>query len=416
MILRMVNALFNLRVLSLGRMPFSKLSIEFDDESSLTVTRSTQTKRSRSRSDKAEIHLNYRTADGSSRPFSPDEETSEEELLFPIDAIEEIIPNLDQIGPSEWRAFDTGDILDLDDVIAEYGDRLPLGFREARTSHPDWLQEIREAIPVRFIGTERLTHSFNNDARHFPGRSRRQSPRSAPDRTVRLYSEKLGQMVRQTLTEYATLSQSLDRTFPSRLVEEPIPPAMSPEALGKKLREVEEKRSNIIDAGLLAQQHEGISVPIISEVDDSRRGVLAVYAQDALTKLSVFDDLYQRVNVFKRIANARFLYKNVSVNANGLNVEALEDGSNLNLEMLSSGEQHELVMLYDLLFGVSKNSLIMIDEPELSLHVAWQEEVLNDLQDMANLSDFHALLATHSPQIINDRWDLTVQLTGPDVK
>ena len=82
--------------------------------------------------------------------------------------------------------------------------------------------------------------------------------------------------------------------------------------------------------------------------------------------------------------------------------------------MLSSGEQHDLVLLYDLLFGIAKNSLIMVDEPELSLHVAWQEEMLSDLQEMASLSDFRVLLATHSPQIIGDRWDLTSELKGPD--
>ena len=75
--------------------------------------------------------------------------------------------------------------------------------------------------------------------------------------------------------------------------------------------------------------------------------------------------------------------------------------------MLSSGEQHEIVLLFELLFETKPNSLILIDEPELSLHVAWQREMLKDLQEIADLSDFRAILATHSPQIINDRWDLT---------
>ena len=159
-----------------------------------------------------------------------------------------------------------------------------------------------------------------------------------------------------------------------------------------------------MDAGLLVQGPEDLSVPVIAAMDESRRGVLAVYSQDALLKLSVFDDLYARVNAFKRIANSRLLYKNVTVSTDGLKVTASDDGADINLEMLSSGEQHELVLLYDLLFGTAKNSLIMIDEPELSLHVAWQRQMLSDLQDMAHLSDFHVLLATHSPQIIGDRW------------
>jgi len=67
-------------------------------------------------------------------------------------------------------------------------------------------------------------------------------------------------------------------------------------------------------------------------------------------------------------------------------------------------------MFYELLFKVRKDSLILIDEPEITLHVAWQEEFLRDLQEMTRLSSFDVLIATHSPLIISDRWDLTVEL------
>ena len=36
------------------------------------------------------------------------------------------------------------------------------------------------------------------------------------------------------------------------------------------------------------------------------------------------------------------------------------------------------------------------------------------LEEMAKLSNFQAILATHSPQIIGDRWDLTTELKGPN--
>lgn len=89
------------------------------------------------------------------------------------------------------------------------------------------------------------------------------------------------------------------------------------------------------------------------------------------------------------------------------------NGTPLPPEKLSSGEQHELVLLYELLFKVESGSLILIDEPELSLHVGWQLEFLRDLQEVSRLAGLDVLVATHSPQIINDRWDLTVQLEGP---
>ena len=81
--------------------------------------------------------------------------------------------------------------------------------------------------------------------------------------------------------------------------------------------------------------------------------------------------------------------------------------------MLSSGEQHELVILYELIFRTAPDSLVLIDEPELSLHVAWQAQFVPDLERMAKLTGFRSILATHSPEIVGDRWDLTVELHAP---
>jgi predicted ATP-binding protein involved in virulence len=69
-----------------------------------------------------------------------------------------------------------------------------------------------------------------------------------------------------------------------------------------------------------------------------------------------------------------------------------------------------------LLFKVKPNTLILIDEPEMSLHISWQQEFLKDLQKITKLSGLDILMATHSPDIINDRWDLTVELEKPKQK
>ena len=411
MILRIINALFSLQVGDLERLPFRELNVSFDDDSSLRVARRDPPRDTKRWQGQSNLEFQYATSTEPLESFIPPESISEEGIPFLVHAIEQMIPSLDQVGATQWFDSRTGDVLDLEEVFAEYGDQLPSRRQPSDRSPvvPGWLENIRESTPVRFIGTERLTHpsSFEAPTR----RGRRSYYRNLPERTVRKYSDILGQMIQQKLTEYATLSQSLDRTFPARLVEEPNNPTLTLEELRRKLQEVEEKRSRIVAAGLLVEEREGLSVPIINALDESRQIVLSVYASDALEKLSVFDELYARVNSLKRIANTRFLNKQVSVSSAGLKVTAL-NGSDLELEMLSSGEQHELVLLYDLLFGVAKNSLIMIDEPELSLHVEWQEQVLFDLQEMAKLSDFHVLLATHSPQIIGDNWDLTVDLNN----
>lgn len=409
MILQILNALFNQHVQSLGRMPFDDVIVCFEDLSTIKVSRLSNRRQQAARYERRPLHFEYRSRGHSPQRFDI-KLLSTEDDHFPVRYIEELIPSLRRVSPSEWRDEDTGEILDLDDVAARFGDRSPFRSKGFQPPHPQWLDDLRKSMPVRFIRTERLTQSSNDTSLGL--RTQRQSSNVSPQRTVRRYSDDLASKVQQTLTEYATLSQSLDRTFPVRLVEEPRTPRLSVHDLTQKLNEVEDKRLRLVDAGLLAQEDQDLSVTI--PADESRRDVLAVYAQDALSKLSVFDDLYVRVDALKRIANARFLYKQVSVSRDGLKVTP-QGGTDLELEVLSSGEQHELVILCDLLFGVVKDSLIMIDEPELSLHVAWQNKILSDLQQIADLSDFRVLLATHSPQVIGARWDLTVELQGPPV-
>jgi len=81
---------------------------------------------------------------------------------------------------------------------------------------------------------------------------------------------------------------------------------------------------------------------------------------------------------------------------------------------LSSGEQHQLVMLSELLFRTVPGSLVLVDEPEISLNVTWQEAFLSDLSRIRELVAMDFLIATHSPQIVNGRWDLTRELTDRD--
>jgi predicted ATP-binding protein involved in virulence len=111
--------------------------------------------------------------------------------------------------------------------------------------------------------------------------------------------------------------------------------------------------------------------------------------------------------------NKRFAYKQLDIESQAGFRFRTSAGLQLLPTDLSSGEQHELVLLYELLFRTKPNALILIDEPELSLHVAWQVEFLKDLARVIKLASFDVIVATHSPQIINDRWDLALELKGP---
>ena len=410
MILSAINALFNQSPTSLIKIPFRDLSVEFSDKSRIDISNNRSTTRSDS---KLEVFFHQ----GGTAPKSamvgmaPDAKN----LGIPISLIEDIVPVLDQIGAESWRHSETGERLTLGDVVEQFGDELLPDNESYPFAFPKWLREVTSMVAVRLIDTERLTSSHRPVnrppwKRHIPGGEMRTM------RTVSQYSRDLAGKVRHSISKYGTLAQSLDRTFPVRVVEEPMQSDFTIDELRQELSAVEDTRSKLVEAGLLVEDHTDYWGPLaLDNIDKAKQGVLAVYARDARDKLKLFDDLYRRVDALKRIANSRLLYKSVSVGSEGLQVTS-DDGAKLDLDMLSSGEQHELVILYELLFRVPDNGFILFDEPELSLHVDWQEQFLDDLHEMAKISKFQALLATHSPQIIGDRWDLTVELKGPNYK
>jgi len=167
-----------------------------------------------------------------------------------------------------------------------------------------------------------------------------------------------------------------------------------------------------VAAGLLNKERE-IDIKELQKIDESNRNVLSVYIEDVKKKLSVLDELSNKIDLLVKIINSRFLHKQMSISKNEGFIFRTSGNKDLQPTALSSGEQHELVLLFEMLFKVIPNSLILIDEPELSLHVVWQKEFLKDLQEIARIAGFDFLIATHSPQIIHDRWDITVELTGP---
>jgi len=116
------------------------------------------------------------------------------------------------------------------------------------------------------------------------------------------------------------------------------------------------------------------------------------------------------MSLFKEIINKQFSNKSIEVKKSKGFVFKFKNGKVLTPEKLSSGEQHEVIINYELLFKTEENSIILIDEPEISLHIMWQEEIITNLLRIAELNKLNIIVATHSPQIIDDRWDLTVDL------
>ena len=120
--------------------------------------------------------------------------------------------------------------------------------------------------------------------------------------------------------------------------------------------------------------------------------------------------LSESIVVFKDILNNMFHRKTMMINEKDNLIFRLDNGKDLPLGALSSGEKNMVIIMYRLLFQTVEGSIVVIDEPENSLHIEWQQNLSNILLDIGRLRNLQFIIATHSPQIIHDKWDMAREL------
>ena len=400
-LLRLINGFFNSRYSELLAIPFAEVIIDFDDESYLQITKSIDT--SEDKKNKTLTFYFYKPG-AETETFSPNLLIdSLAETNVSLDITEERIQSSGGIETQTKNSESTA-LQNLVKALTDLTKELTSSIKVNK--EPKWLSELKSSIDVHFIETQRLLTPSTVpeaavDTKH---------PSMIP--SVNIYSQELVEEIQAKLAEYGALSQSLERTFPARIFNNKAPSYLTEETLRNKLNEIEEKRSRLRETGLL-DKDENPDFQVEQNIDGVTKNILSVYVEDVEQKLMVFKELATKIELFKGIIKQRFLYKNMSISKENGFTFTTPDGKPLSPTDLSFGEQHELVMLYELLFKVQPNSLVLIDEPELSLHIAWQIEFLKDLRAIIKLANFDVLLATHSPDLIDDSWDLTVELQGP---
>ena len=120
------------------------------------------------------------------------------------------------------------------------------------------------------------------------------------------------------------------------------------------------------------------------------------------------DAFLTTVNKFLSVSEDK---KRIDVNADGrIVVTADSPQRKVSLYHLSSGEKQIIIIFACLIFGLttSKNGIYIIDEPEASLHLAWQRMFVESIRN-ANGS-IQMIFATHAPEIIGRDANRAVKL------
>lgn len=80
----------------------------------------------------------------------------------------------------------------------------------------------------------------------------------------------------------------------------------------------------------------------------------------------------------------------------------VQHGEHLTPYQLSSGEKQMLIILLTVLVQNKQPYTLFMDEPEISLHVEWQQKLIGLIRDLN--PNVQVILTTHSPAVIMNGW------------
>lgn len=261
---------------------------------------------------------------------------------------------------------------------------------------PDWLTQFNNELRCTLIEEQRLIRFAQDEEK-----------KSKPTRVVSGFSDSVADKIRDVSRQYGEKSQQLDRTFPQRLVDslERKPP--DAHTLQEKFNQLESHRTRLEGAGLIGAEASMMQLDPISLERVEVRRLLSLYADDVTVKLSLFDVLYSKITLFEELMKEYFSRKIAKVTRKGISITSSVTNKPLDPASLSSGEQHIFVLFFQLIFNEpTVRHMVLIDEPELSLHPRWQLRFVDDLERIREVSPLDFILASHSPQIFQGHIDL----------
>ena len=255
--------------------------------------------------------------------------------------------------------------------------------------------------PVIFIGTSRLQQTEVPRGR--PGRPDGKGFTDPLEQAV----EHIAEIIRTARGQYnMEVSKAKDRLPRLFLQNDEDLPEM--DVFLEKWKAYTEELEKFQRIGLIEQNKEFIRDSEIPHVYGTKKEFLNTYLAAFRDTTRPLNEVYDKLNLFKSIFDERnsITHKTVTLGTDGL--ELYFRKKRLDFAALSSGEKHDFIMFYNLIFNAEKGSMVLVDEPEISLHIEWQESYLDHLIEICAIHQMQAVVATHSPHIISSHFDCLV--------
>lgn len=120
--------------------------------------------------------------------------------------------------------------------------------------------------------------------------------------------------------------------------------------------------------------------------------------------LEASQDIRKQKLRFEQLINLLFAKTGKSIDSNK-NKEIIfkhQQGFEVSPYDLSSGEKQILVILLKVLLQDNQHHILMLDEPEISMHLSWQVDLIDFIKQLN--PNCQLIIATHAPAVIKKGW------------
>ncbi|MDR0681494.1 MAG: AAA family ATPase [Dysgonamonadaceae bacterium] len=128
------------------------------------------------------------------------------------------------------------------------------------------------------------------------------------------------------------------------------------------------------------------------------------YRLKAMNYPELTKSINERIEELFDIINRLFAEteKKIEINREDNSLFFRRDQSVIPLEKLSSGEKQLLIIVFTIFLMDNEPCIVLMDEPELSLHVSWQQQLIDIIRKLN--PNCQIIIATHSPSIFGEGW------------
>ena len=163
------------------------------------------------------------------------------------------------------------------------------------------------------------------------------------------------------------------------------------------------------------KQGDGVHLTLMPEdATDLRYNVIEKYTIDPDTQLEKLEKDFMayktakgqesmaKVDSFYDLIDKLYCQTDKTVIRDAEGIRFLQEGDILTTRQLSSGEKQMMLILLTVLLQDQQPYVLFMDEPEVSLHVDWQQQLVTIITELN--PQIQLILTTHSPAVIMNGW------------